>query len=655
MSSERPVTRSGSTERPQTSREAVERPVTRWRRDDRPMTRSGVVNPAEMEEANRKPIENRPVSRRGLKDEVSTDRLPSRAGIEPGVRTAGFNSRIGTASRLSSAMMRAPSRTSAGPVINIAGSQLAGMDRLVTADGLSGMNTVSTSRGVGARQVQDKRYFEGLIQLKMRELGAEITRLNKEVETYAKEHAAFLLYDKRVKEAATELTELQETLADYNLLVDKANTNTEIRDIMEERAELQAANQIATRQLEQLFEERTRKQQLIAEIEEEIESNRRSTEKMITNMSPAMKEQYSSLKEYISTMQERVDKLQEQLDALNFRKAELLDHISSVPIKVEAARLSQKLAELEERRQVLLQEERNKLSPEEEQERLLAQVKSDNAEILSIERGMSMLQDQIKFTKKQIETINDDLEESQSERFKKYQELKKREETIETFLINFESTKSDELQRLNDLETDIVKTLTKMSKHLITLPPSAVEYELLEKDFSSANIFAGDNSVQSLSLDYRQLGMTLEKLNSMEIRIKTEIETLQQKIADMKNDLKKYTDLDSLQDKFEEERKELTNEREELLRMKDTDLPTLQEAKSTYERLMKQLQDNDTYIQLKNLEKRLELIEQNNFALKEYIATKEMETNFEPVKNRTLELMNSYNSALKEELVVIRK
>ena len=80
------------------------------------------------------------------------------------------------------------------------------MDRLVTADGLSGMNTVSTSRGVGARQVQDKRYFEGLIQLKMRELGAEITRLNKEVETYAKEHAAFLLYDKRVKEAATELT-----------------------------------------------------------------------------------------------------------------------------------------------------------------------------------------------------------------------------------------------------------------------------------------------------------------------------------------------------------------------------------------------------------------------------------------------------------------
>ena len=45
------------------------------------------------------------------------------------------------------------------------------------------------------------------------------------------EQSTFLAYEKRVKEAAAELTEQQAKLADYNLLVDKLNTDTEVRDI----------------------------------------------------------------------------------------------------------------------------------------------------------------------------------------------------------------------------------------------------------------------------------------------------------------------------------------------------------------------------------------------------------------------------------------
>ncbi len=42
------------------------------------------------------------------------------------------------------------------------------------------------------------------------------------------EQSTFLAYEKRVKEAAAELTEQQAKLADYNLLVDKLNTDTEV-------------------------------------------------------------------------------------------------------------------------------------------------------------------------------------------------------------------------------------------------------------------------------------------------------------------------------------------------------------------------------------------------------------------------------------------
>ncbi len=46
--------------------------------------------------------------------------------------------------------------------------------------------------------------------------------------TTPEEQSTFLAYEKRVKEAAAELTEQQAKLADYNLLVDKLNTDTEV-------------------------------------------------------------------------------------------------------------------------------------------------------------------------------------------------------------------------------------------------------------------------------------------------------------------------------------------------------------------------------------------------------------------------------------------
>ena len=49
-----------------------------------------------------------------------------------------------------------------------------------------------------------------------------------EVVAATDEQSTFLAYEKRVKEAASELTEQQAKLADYNLLVDKLNTDTEV-------------------------------------------------------------------------------------------------------------------------------------------------------------------------------------------------------------------------------------------------------------------------------------------------------------------------------------------------------------------------------------------------------------------------------------------
>lgn len=78
-------------------------------------------------------------------------------------------------------------------------------DRLVSQQGLSGVRT-STARGPSTRQVQDKRYFESLLQLKSRELTAEIARLRGQIDTDTRDQATFHMYDRRVKEMASQLT-----------------------------------------------------------------------------------------------------------------------------------------------------------------------------------------------------------------------------------------------------------------------------------------------------------------------------------------------------------------------------------------------------------------------------------------------------------------
>jgi len=52
--------------------------------------------------------------------------------------------------------------------------------------------------------------------------------------------------------------------------------------------------------------------------------------------------------------------------------------------------------------------------------------------------------------------------------------------------------------------------------------------------------------------------------------------------------------------------------------------------------------------QLNNLEKKWSHLEQNNFAIEEFVANKKAEMNFELVKNKVLKLQSSYNKMLIE-------
>ena len=105
----------------------------------------------------------------------------------------------------------------------------------------------------------------------MTELTSEVARLGREAEAATKEQSTYLAYDKRVKELAEDVTSYQGQLADYNLLVDKLNTDTDRADVELECRDLKLDNDSLTQEVEALWAEKRQKEAQIAQLELELE------------------------------------------------------------------------------------------------------------------------------------------------------------------------------------------------------------------------------------------------------------------------------------------------------------------------------------------------------------------------------------------------
>lgn len=112
------------------------------------------------------------------------------------------------------------------------------------------------------------------------------------------------------------------------------------------------------------------------------------------------------------------------------------------------------------------------------------QVKEHNTEIISIERQTAEIREQITRAKSELEELDQELEDHQGERISKYRELKKREETMDTFLSTFDENQTAGFDKKTQLETTIVSLLEKFSRNLGHFQhiPTPQELALLKDD-----------------------------------------------------------------------------------------------------------------------------------------------------------------------------
>ncbi|XP_038048644.1 intraflagellar transport protein 74 homolog [Patiria miniata] len=535
--------------------------------------------------------------------------------------------------------------------VGVLDAKLSVTDRPTTQQGLGGMRT---GKKGPQRVVMDKSYFIGMLRTKLNELQAENNSLQRGIEQANEENNSYLSYEKRAESLANEVKEQQGQLGDYNTLVDKLNTDTAMEEVLEDHNQLKAQNDVEAKNIDKIFTQRQEIEQNIHQVEQEIQQCRRMADTLVDDMNPQMRQKYMSLKQTNESLARELEARQQELDSLNTKKENLEDDLSTSQVKQEAVRLYEQLHELEEKKAQLIAEDQSRGTPTEERERLLKQVKEDNQEIASMDRQIQEYRDQITTLQDEIRQLDLDLEEHQGEKNMKYKELKKREETMTEFLEGYEDTKLQELEHKGNLEENIVAILSHMSRNLGRTKhmPNPQELARMQDDlsFKQTEMHKSEATASSLAGESARLQMDLQKVEQLESKITTELETLKAKISTMNQELEDYSDLNKLRGESDKRKQKLQEEKVTLTTRRDTFKKAVQELSAHYEATKTQLNENETYAQLGNLERKWQHHEQNNFVMKEFIAAKSMESDYRPLVAAVKTQINEYNKLVQESL-----
>ncbi|KAM9839877.1 intraflagellar transport protein 74 homolog [Aulostomus maculatus] len=532
-------------------------------------------------------------------------------------------------------------------------AQIKVTDRPVTQQGLSGMKTGMKGP---QRQILDKSYYLGLLRSKINELTTETSKLHKEIDNYNQENSVYLSYEKRAEGLAAEIRDLQGQLADYNMLVDKLNTNTDMEEMINDYNSLKAQNDSEAESIDSIFTERREREEAIRASEDEIKRERRVADEVVQAMPAAKQEKYFTMTTTNEELLQELTGLQEELDVLLTRKEDYEAELAHSQIKQEVVRLHETLSALEMKRDAMEAEQKSLGTPQEEREKLFKQVKEDNQEIASMERQLTEIRERTSQITEEIRQLEQDSEEAQGECKQKYKELKRKEEEIDRFLESFEESRAKEEEGIGRSQEDIVSLLEHCSRNMLRLRQvdtvTASELRNMQEVLVSkeTEVVQSESTARGLSTESQRLQQDLEKVQQLEGKIAGELNTLKERVSTMESELVTYRDLDTLRRTAEDKKTRLQAEQVSLTQRRDSFRQLLEEMNHAYGAQKTKLQENETHAQLTNLERKWQHLEQNNFVMKEFIAAKSQESDYASVAKTVSQQVSQYNKSLIDSL-----
>ncbi|GMH77026.1 hypothetical protein TrRE_jg11742 [Triparma retinervis] len=522
-------------------------------------------------------------------------------------------------------------------------------DRPVTNAGIAGMKTAS---GPG-RQVQDSSFYVGLLRSKITEITKEVRKIKTDMDQMERDAGQYSQLERKYESTLMEVRNLEGTLADYNLAMDKLRTSTDPQEVKNYQHNLEMRNRNEASEIDKVFLMKQQREKGTQDLEHQINQVHMAAEAKIKQLEPSKLEAYEGLIQESQQLQQEGLQREQELEQMRHKIHELESAVRGSGMREEynkeerrAQRIRKDLMHLEEDMEIA------QMDPKDAHARLLDKVKEDNRKTTELENRSKEIDTEMKKGKRQIAELQTDLQERErGDKSKndthKYEKLFQRDNEMTTFLANFDKEKESTVQDQERTRQTIVALLEHISSGIGSTEDMPSQERLEEmKDEVSFKTRQLETSQQTMARLQEQRAKRIEemdKINKLDEKIGVELTQLKEKMDGMKTEMQGFEDIEGLRNRATFTKDELEKLREKYMTRRGAIKQQVAALSAQVDANKKALVMNETSKNLTSLEQKLRHYEQNIFSLKEYVETKGRETDFETLKVDVFKMVKSLN------------
>ena len=524
------------------------------------------------------------------------------------------------------------------------------VDRAVSRQGLTGAISGAGGQKI-ERKIQDKSYFLTLLQTRLNNIQNEIIKMNDEIGKINSDMTQYGNLNKQYEILSKEVQDLEGELADYNLAGDKHRSGMRAEDIEEVYNRIKLYNKKKMDESDNLFLDKAKIMEQLQQIEQENNRVLQGIEQRLLDLDPDQKNEYETIREENQNYVLQIYQLREEMADLNAQLVEGENMLRNNPNKMEAHKLKDSINLLKRKKEELeLQTNESGLSIDELKQRLMAKAKEQTMEKNNIDKKIPDTRKLIEANKKAIIEIEKEMKSQQSsDNTKAVDSIAEKDKEISAFIENHENIKRAHYKEIRAKE-EVVLVLLHNIAEKINLGEKPLEGGTGIKERIKEKkdmIEKSENTLEEAKAKYEELVIKLDRLDKLDETLKKDIDNYKEKLLRINNDISnKFDKVEEQKDflKRDAERKKklliILNQNKENYNKLLTSLTLKNRTKNT------QLEDNDIYKRLHELEVKMQQNENTIYSLQSYIDSKANENQYGNLLKECMDLQQKINDEL---------
>jgi intraflagellar transport protein 74 len=508
-------------------------------------------------------------------------------------------------------------------------------NRPVTQQGLSGVKTAMTGT---KRQIYDRSYYLNQLKQKSYELAAEINMFKKRAEEIDKEHNLFGQLQTKYQELSKEVLSMEGTLADYNLAADRQRSRAKPEDIKSVYVHLKYQNDRYREQLDELFIERKKQEEEIAEIEQELREMAETAALKVNELDVEQKKEYDKLQAEKALVVADLHRSKMELEELENKVDDQIKRLKMDQNRVRVMDLKEQLSGLEAQRQELevLNDESNMSVPE-LMDRLFQKIKNHKLVINEMEARTRELRKAVDNNNRKLKEMESEISggnQVTEESKQKYEALFAKEQQLDKFIEGYPKARQKEIEEMNQKQQSIVQYLDNISQsvNLIRHAPDPDMVAKVNEEFKNRQKNKQDSeaTLELVQNQYQTRLQDMERIKSIQETAPQKITALKERLTTMKADMQKFKNAEEVKKEMYEKRKRLIEKTQKLQELTSEYRRKLGDQEENFKKAKQALSSHPKYTGFMELEKKISQTEQTINNWKSNIALRLQDIDPEP-------------------------